>query len=162
MAQTPMPPTPVQHRLLSVVFALALVLLIAPAARAASCQAPPGISAVAEYCEVVPGGGHARHGASPGASPAVPGATAEALRQDGANGQAVLNLTNVSPRPHAPAGKAKRSSAARPSGTPLSGIRNSVASGATAGSVFVWVLVAIALGVIGVAWLRYRGRGPAD
>lgn len=148
--------------MLAVVFALALVMLAAPGARAASCEAPPGISAVAEYCEAVPGGGHDRHGVSSGGSPAVPGATAEALRQDGANGQAVLSLTTGRARPHAPAGKPKRSSAARPSGTPLSGIRNSVASGATAGSVFVWVLVAIALGVIGVAWLRYRGRDPAD
>jgi hypothetical protein len=160
-----MPPTSVQRRLLSFVFALALLTLAVPGARAASCKAPHGIAAVDEYCEVVPGGGGG-HGGSSGGSPAVPSATAEALRRAGASGQAVLNLAggDAAGRRHAraPAGSAKPSSAARaPSGSPLSAIRSSVSSGATAGSAFVWVLVAIALGVIGVAWLRYRRRDAA-
>ena len=48
------------------------------------------------------------------------------------------------------------------SNNPFSAIKNAVSSGPSAGPVYLWVLIAIALIVAALGWLRYRSRHGAS
>jgi hypothetical protein len=48
-----------------------------------------------------------------------------------------------------------------PSNNVLSAVRSAADSGASTGPVFIWVLVAVAVAIAGIAWIRYRVRGGA-
>jgi hypothetical protein len=51
--------------------------------------------------------------------------------------------------------------AANDSNDVLSAVSSAADSGASAGPVFIWVLVAVAVAIAGIAWVRYRVRGGA-
>jgi hypothetical protein len=158
-----MPSSVAVSRLLYVVAAgasaVALLAVAAPGARAASCQGPPGISALDQYCEVIPSGGSGGHSGGSTVDRAVPSGTAATLAHAGHDGQLLLSLSTA----------ARASARVRPGVKPaaaprtarLSGIGSALTKGATAGSAFVWILVGIALSLVAMAWLRYR-RPDAD
>lgn len=77
--------------------AFLLVLLPPAAANAQSTIAPPGNAGVDEYVEVVPSADGPRHGRSdPGAGGGVPADTEQRLGEQGADGQAVVQLAGGS------------------------------------------------------------------
>src|SRR3954452_20521267 len=67
--------------------------LTAGPAHAQSCKAPPGMSAIDEYCEAIPAAGGDRGSTDPdrGGVP-IPQAIRRALQRRGADGQAILAL----------------------------------------------------------------------
>jgi hypothetical protein len=83
-------------------------------AASGSCQAPPGTSAIDQYCEALPSpggtGGNHKHKRSHH----VNNTTSQELKKQGAAGQAVLNLANSS------------GSAATPAPTPAPAVRKHV------------------------------------
>src|SRR3954447_848349 len=89
-----------------VLVALAAALSAAPAS-AQSCKAPPGMSAIDQYCEAIPSPGGDRGSTAPdrGGAP-IPPAARRALAKAGPNGQAMLALGG-------PASKAEARQAAR-------------------------------------------------
>ena len=58
-------------------------------------------------------------------------------------------------------GSGHESAANEPSNDVLSAVGSAADSGASAGPVFIWVLVAVAVAIAGIAWIRYRVRGDA-
>jgi hypothetical protein len=58
-------------------------------------------------------------------------------------------------------GSGNENAADEPSDNVLSAVRSAADSGASAGSGFIWVLVAVAVAIAGIAWIRYRVRGGA-
>jgi cobalamin biosynthesis Mg chelatase CobN len=58
-------------------------------------------------------------------------------------------------------GSGNEKAADEPSNGVLSAVRSAADSGASAGPVFIWVLVAVAVALAGIAWIRYRIRGGA-
>jgi hypothetical protein len=66
-----------------------------------TCQAPPGLSGLDQYCESVPapGGGSGGSRTHKPKSTQIPKQTAQALEKQGAAGQAVLALTGSSATP---------------------------------------------------------------
>src|SRR5438045_3324324 len=67
--------------------------LAAGSAHAQSCKAPPGMSAIDEYCEAIPapGGDRGNTDADCGGAP-ISQATRRVLQQRGPDGQAILAL----------------------------------------------------------------------
>ena len=165
---------------------VALALLALPAvARAANCQPLPGRSALDQYCESVPGAGGdkaARGGKRSGGAggggrgdgSSLPPGVADRLRDAGPGGEALLDYARTSGSGavggSGKSGKAGRGGAgqdgtkgpeADSSNNPFSAIKNAVSSGPSAGPVYLWVLIAIALIVAALGWLRYRARHGA-
>lgn len=151
-----------------------------------SCQAPPGTSAIDQYCETIPGasGDRGSRSSQRGQSlrQVVPAGVVGQLRRGGPAGQAILNLpatvasTNASAQKGASAqgpvgaetqrqGGGPRTRAQEPaapgarSDNPLDAIRSAASSGTSAGSGLAWVLVALGVAMAGLAWVRYR-RSP--
>jgi hypothetical protein len=58
-------------------------------------------------------------------------------------------------------GSGSEKAANEPSNDVLSAVRSAADSGSSAGPVFIWVLVAVAVAIVGIAWIRYRLRGGA-
>ena len=126
-----------------------------------TCVAPPGNSAVEQYCEAVPSAGG---GSKPKASHGVDGATAQRLSRAGKDGAAVLKLAKSAPKPSkAKADGTTSSGQARPvpAGDPLRAVKSSISGGDTVGSGFIWALVAVAAAAVGLGWIGLRRRpGP--
>lgn len=147
----------------------------APAA-AQQCTAPPGTAAIEQYCETVPtaaGGG--RPGSGTAAVQPVPPATAKELDAAGASGVRLDDVLRGAPKPAATPPGARPGVPARPArpvravpslepalpaqpGNPLSAVMASVTGERTVGGGFPWVLLAIAVGVGGTAWVRHALR----
>jgi hypothetical protein len=123
-----------------------VALMLVPAARGATCQAPPGRSAIVEYCETVPGAKKA-----PASHPTVPPATRRALTQAGPAGVQVLALTRKHARRHQ-----HRAAAAPPSA--VSGVGSAIGGVDSAGSLLLWVLLGVALALASAAAWMYRRR----
>jgi hypothetical protein len=150
-----------------------------------SCQAPPGTSAIDQYCETIPGAGGDRGSRSSqrgqSLSQVVPASVVGQLRRGGPVGQALLDLpaTVANTNTSAPAASAQGGGGAgtqRPPGgpraraqgppaprarsdNPLDAIRSAASSGTSAGSGLASVLVALGVAMAGLAWVRYR-RSP--
>ena len=58
-------------------------------------------------------------------------------------------------------GSGNENAADEPSNDVLSAVRSAADSGGSAGPVFIWILVAVAVAIAGIAWIRYRVRGGA-
>jgi hypothetical protein len=166
------------------VLALAPLALPSGAAAATTCQAPPGTSAIDQYCEALPspggsGSGHHKH------SKPVSNSTSKQLEQQGPTGQAVLNLANSSgdahaapapkpvthhhrrhhrsrattPSPATPATpKPVSGSLPAPSSNPLSAVGSAIGTGSSTGAVLLWILVALAAVMGGTAVIGHRRR----
>jgi hypothetical protein len=160
---------------------VALAVLAQPAGAASgpgsTCQAPPGTSAIDQYCEALPtpGGtsGHHRKHSHP-----VSNSTTKQLEQQGAAGKAVLNLADSSgdagstpPAKHkSPVRHHKRKSATSspkppasnalpaPDSNPLSAVGSAIGTGSSSGAVLLWLLVALAVIMGGTAFIGYRRR----
>jgi hypothetical protein len=93
--------------------ALVVVVAVAPASSeaASSCVAPPGTSAIDQYCEVVPNGAGGSSGSGGSGGPKTPGISSQTqsrLSRSGTDGQALAALAGASdPSPAAPK-KARR------------------------------------------------------
>ncbi len=144
---------------------LTSVVLVAPAS-AQNCVAPPGTSAVDEYCENVPDarGEQGGKGGGSGGSGQVPPGTLGALAASGPNGEALVRSLGKDP---AAVKKPKRSqrggapgATARPpevpSSNPLNAVSQALGKGATIGSGFVFAGLALLLAMLVWAWTAYR------
>lgn len=161
--------------------AVTAALVVPAPALAQRCQAPPGSSAVEQYCEAVPEGGGTQSGddfagsggrQDPGGN--VNGLSRSAqreLRTKGADGAAVVGLVAASSGGNndgggssggtGPRGSVKgeaASGAGTPSGSPLKAVSASVENGATVGGVFVWALLGVTLLILGLGWISFRSR----
>lgn len=167
-------------RALFLVLLIVLGLLAPSVASAQRCVAPPGTSAVDEYCETVPSAGGDRgagdHGGGSGAS--ISPGTVAALARSGKDGQALDRALGKDPsavRPRKPTRgdkKAARGSdatkgkhplsgggaASAPPPNPLNAVGQAISGGATMGSWFVLALLAVALLMLGWGWVAYRRR----
>jgi len=153
-------------------------LLAMPAgASAQSCEAPPGTGAVDQYCETIPRADGDEGASNPGSTRSrdpLPASTRRALRSGGSEAQALGELLE------GPPGERRRGDAGRrgaedgrggaglsptteePSSDPFSALTASLGQGGeTVGGAFVWILVALALLMLSLAWLRFRRRGNA-
>jgi hypothetical protein len=171
---------------------VALAVLAQPAGAASgpgtTCQAPPGTSAIDQYCEALPtpGGTSGHHRAH---SHPVSNSTTKQLEQQGAAGKAVLNLANSSgdagstpPAPPVAVHKKairhhKRKAASSsptppavtkvkpasnalpaPASNPLSAVGSAIGTGSSTGALLLWLLVALAVVMGGTALIGYRRR----
>jgi hypothetical protein len=168
--------------------ALFCLMLAEPAFSQRDCEEPPGRSGLDQYCESVPGAtGDRSPGAGAGSGRDVSPSTRQRLERSGAAGQALLGVIGgpsdgdeesaadgdgggkSSRRQRDADGKSSRGSsgsgnqkaADEPSNDVLSAVRSAADSGASAGPVFIWALVVVALLMVGAAWVRYRARGGA-
>lgn len=145
------------------------------AVAAPRCEAAPGTSGVDQYCETVPGAkGDRGSGTGPGAGRSLDRKTVRSLDREGRDGRGVLALpssgkpvesrSKPSGSPLGASGKGERaesrpeSSKTRPesSKSTLGAVGSAIASGPSAGQSFLWVLAAAAVGMVGIAWVRYR------
>jgi hypothetical protein len=171
----------------------ALALLALPSLAAAKCTPIPGRSALDQYCESVPGaggdkptpgGGQGGGGSSlsprQGRGLSAAGPDGRALRrfldssgtttsgssssnngQDGNGGDGNHNGSSGADSPEADS--SPDSPEADSSNNPLRAVKNAASTGPSAGPVYLWILIAIALLAAALGWLRYRsGRraGP--
>jgi hypothetical protein len=165
---------PSVHRIIRTVRKLILVLwsalaVSAPPAQAATCQAPPGTSAIDQYCEVVPDGtgGSSTGGAGP-RTPGLADKTEAALARAGGDGRAIVELAkSTSARKVSSTGSGERR---RPDTEPddtsqstenRNGVLQAAASSASAeaervGGLFVVVLLLAIIAMGGWGWLRFR------
>jgi hypothetical protein len=161
--------------------ACAVTVLAAQPAAAQRCVAPPGTAAIEQYCETVPDASGGRPADSGGVADATASnpVPAETIRQLDASGESGRDLSRVlragtSParargtaRARRSAPRARRSAprrarpadAAPPAANPLDAVGSAFSRGGTVGDGFAWILLAIAAGMGGAAWLRHsRGR----
>jgi hypothetical protein len=159
---------------LSLALALAAMLLAIAPASAQTCNAPPGTAAVDQYCENVPSasGNGGRGSGSQGGSGSKPSpATVRQIRQSGRSGKQLATFLGDDEVASARATRerSKRSSDQKkqadkpadatprqPSSNPLGAVQSAVNSGSTIGDGFVWILLAIAVLIAGIAWFRIR------
>jgi hypothetical protein len=154
--------------------ALAAAIIAAPAS-GQSCKAPPGMSAIDQYCEAIPapGGDRGNSDADRGGRP-ISAAARHALERRGADGKAIIALSAASPKskltslgglsgasPSTTAGRgADRLD--RPSDNPFAALASGFTeSGNTVGPLFGTVLLFFALVFFATAWLRYRRRAQS-
>ena len=157
--------------------------LLAPAASAQrDCQAPPGRSAIEQYCEVLPGAGGDRSAGNPGGGSerdALPRSVRRQLDQAGEAGDVVTGLVGGSGGADEPRGG--RSGDGRtgqgagggasgdgtassggvpgePSDNPLEAVRSAAEAGPSSGSALLWALAAATVLLVALAWLRHRRR----
>ena len=110
------------------------------------------MSGIDQYCETIPGpGGDRGAGDSLGPGERVPADAGKALTPGGSSGAAPRGASDARPA---------RGSA--PSDNPLKAVTSAVTSGPTVGAAFVWTLLALAVALFGLAWLRARRREPTD
>jgi hypothetical protein len=148
-------------RLLLAVLAAWLCALGAPAWGAQrDCKAPPGTSAIDQYCETIPAAGGDRGSSDRSGSRAessLSPRTAQALRQAGPNGAGILALPAGAPR-----GGSAVATPPKPapvSESPLNAVGSAIESGASVDSRFLWVLIGLGIAFVAAAWLRYRRPG---
>ncbi|HKN94532.1 MAG TPA: hypothetical protein VJU60_09385 [Thermoleophilaceae bacterium] len=161
------------------VLALAPFGLPSGALASTTCQAPPGTSAIDQYCEALPSpgsSGHHKH------SKPVSNSTTKQLEKQGPTGQAVLNLAdssgdaNVAPAAPKPKKHHRRhhsrhaatpspvtpkpasGSLPAPSSNPLSAVGSAIGTGSSTGAVLLWILVALAVLMGGTAFIGHRRR----
>jgi len=151
--------------LLGSTIVIAALLMSAGAAFAQRCEAPPGTSGTDQYCETLPGAkGDRGSGTGPRLSGSVDRGTSKTLERYGSDGQGVLALPSNGKRVERDklekgAVRADRSaSPADPSGSPLGALGSAIESGPGAGGGFLWLLAATGIGMVGIAWMRYRRR----
>jgi hypothetical protein len=145
--------------------------MIAAPASAESCKAPPGMSAIDQYCEAIPSpsGDRGSSDSDRGGQP-IPAAARRALARQGADGAAIVHLSAPASRGE----KATRGGGTQaapipakvrpesPSGNPLSAVADGLgAAGDTSGPLFGTVLLFLALVFFATAWLRYRRRAQS-
>jgi hypothetical protein len=148
----------------------AFALLASPAA-AQSCKAPPGMSAIDQYCEAIPGAAGDRGNTDPdrGGLP-IPAATQRALERRGPDGRAIIGLSAASAKQGAgksavtpvvaPSGGPDRPAEA-PAANPISALASGVTGGETAGPLLGTLMLFFALVFFSTAWLRYRRRAQS-
>jgi hypothetical protein len=149
--------------------AAAIAISASPAA-AQSCKAPPGMSAIDQYCEAIPGaaGDRGNSDLDRGGLP-IPAATQRALARSGPDGRAVIGLSAASAKQGS--GKGHRGAGAgvkpatgpdrpaeAPSSNPIAALAAGVTDGATVSPLLGTVMLFLALVFFGTAWLRYRRR----
>jgi hypothetical protein len=145
--------------------------MIAAPASAESCKAPPGMSAIDQYCEAIPSpsGDRGSTDGDRGGRP-IPAAALRALQRQGADGAAIVHLS-------APAARGEKAQGGggsqgnsipaqvrpqSPSENPLSAVTSGFgAAGDTTGPLFGTVLLCLALVFFATAWLRYRRRAQS-
>jgi hypothetical protein len=155
-----------------ILLATMLFVLTPGGASAQRCVAPPGTAAVDQYCETVPTAGGDRDSSGPRApvTPVAP-STSAALARAGKDGEALNRALGQQPgkasqgvkgtrRDGAASGSGSGSAAipSAPSDNPLTAVRQSLASGDTIGSGFVWALLLVTIGVLTFAWIGFRRR----
>jgi cobalamin biosynthesis Mg chelatase CobN len=165
----------VRRFVLIVVFGFAVSAAPAPAA---TCQAPPGTSAIDQYCEVVPdgAGGSSTGGGSGPNTPGLSRGSEAALSRHGADGQGVVALAESTARSSAGSASAGSQKQSRRGKTPQSllserkhassvesrnGVLQAAASSASqeasrAGGAFIVVLLAAIVAMVGWGWMRFR------
>ena len=159
---------------------MALVAAAPASAQGERCQAPPGRSALEQYCEQLPGAGGSQGGSGGGGS--VDRGTARELRGAGEEGEALLGLAESSgggadhsdrdasggsgggdgAGDDSGSGSSDSSAAGdaedEPSSSVLSALASSAEDGPTVGEALVWVVIAIAVGCFALVWLGWRKR----
>ena len=138
-------------------------------ALAQRCVAPPGTSAIEQYCETVPGPGGDRGTAAPQArGRELPPGVVSQLKRAGQDGAALLEATGASGDPVGAGGSARESSrpdkqddapapgATSDGGSPLSALEAAADSGPSTGALFLWVLAGLAALLTAGAWIRSR------
>jgi hypothetical protein len=173
----------IRHHATTISAVLFALLVAAPAsAQGDRCQAPPGRSALEQYCEQLLGPGGPQGGRGGGGR--VDRETARELRSAGGEGAALLGLAESSGGANGSGGGgsggggsagdggsaddtsgsgSSNAGAAgdaedEPSGSVLSALTSSAEDGPTVGDALAWVLIAIAIGCFAVAWLGWRRR----
>lgn len=145
--------------LLGLIVTMVALLGFAGTALAARCEAPPGTAGVDQYCETLPGAkgergsgsGPGRVGGGPGGVGSLDRKTVGRLERAGQDGRGVLALPS--------SGKQTRERvepASDPSESPLGAIGSAIESGPSSGRGFLWLLAAAGVGMVGIAWMRYR------
>ena len=165
---------------------LALVATAPASAQGQRCQAPPGRSALEQYCERLPGAGGQQGGG--GGGERLNRKTTRELRSAGDEGAALLGLAESSGggsgdgsgsggaggggsgsgdaggSANGASGSGSSGSGAggaaesEPSGSVLSALASSAEEGPTVGGALAWVLIAVAIGCFGLAWVTWRRR----
>lgn len=146
-------------------------LLLAPAARAQDCEAPPGTAAVDQYCESIPSSSRDtpstsidRTGAGGGGGNAT--AASRRLAQSGTGGPELAAFV-AQTRPQRAAQEVRgtvSASAPEPAGGFLRAVRFSTGTGDTTGAGFLIAIIAV-LAAVGGWWLAQRrsaGRGGGE
>lgn len=166
------------HRFAVLVVIAGVFCLPAGAIGQTSCEAPPGTSAIDQYCETIPRADGPRGAGDPGATRTprpLPASTLRALRGGDADARALAD-TLAGPagegsdgdgggqgRSNAPkVAGLDAPSAEDPSTNPFSALKASVGSGGSIGGGFIWTLIAIALLMFSLAWLRFRRAETSD
>jgi hypothetical protein len=143
---------------------------------ASRCVAPPGTSAIDQYCESVPdaaGGKGTSGGDAGGTAGGVSKTAAKSLKREGADGAAVLALAGGPAPESATKGKHKTSkspasapkrptdTSAAPAAKPNDIFQTTAASlgdVSRVGTGFVWLLIGSIAGVGAWGWVGYRRR----
>jgi hypothetical protein len=108
------------------------------------------MSGIDQYCEAIPGpGGDRGAGDSLGPGERVPTGAGKALTRRGSPGAARRDASD-----------ARHASGSAPSDNPLKAVTSAATSGPTVGAAFVLTLLALAVALIALAWLRARRREP--
>lgn len=144
----------------------------------ATCAAPPGISAVDEYCEVIPSAGGPGGAERDPVSSRISQRTRKELARAGESGRAVLALPAGSPEratvnnrrgsripesgTRGAVASARRAHApSQPSNDPFGALMNAVDRGIEAGPAYPWIIVSLTIGISGAAWVRRRRADAA-
>ena len=163
------------------VLSCALLCLAPTAAAQKQCEAPPGTSAIDQYCETVPTAGGERDTTKPptqGAGSGGPTTDEGAIRQleqSGPDGRALAETLRETGAVQGPRGgrdgkgdpvargDGESGSAGRvavPSESPVEAVRSAASDGATLGATLPWALLGLTLLLSGLLWIRLRARDP--
>ena len=146
----------------------ALTLLLPADALAQRCQAPPGTSAIEQYCETLPGpAGDRDPGGTRGSGGSdLPPRVVSELEKAGVDGTRLLAVTGrqgetgnsrpSSQTERSTSRKARDTSTSQESGDPISALKAQADSGPSTGPLFLWVLVGMAALLAAAAWARSR------
>jgi len=148
---------------IAVLFGFAGTAVAAP-----RCEAAPGTSGIDQYCETVPGAnGDRGSGTGPGAGRSLDPKTVRSLDREGRDGRGVLALPSSGrgapvERGSKPGAREGAKSRSKPSESTLGPLGSAIESGPSAGQSFLWVLAAAAVGMVGIAWARYRRGSKSE
>lgn len=170
---------------LTLLIALAAAVLAVAPASAQFCDAPPGTSAVDQYCENPPSAsGNSGGGGGGGTTLKPSGHTVRVIAKSGERGKELNRYLGqqaassggsavASNGSSAKDGKGKgrdtassktKSAAQAPSQqstSPLGAVQSAASSGSTIGNGFIWALIAIALFIAGTAFVRHRRKSAS-
>lgn len=164
------------RRVLAVTLAFLATSAAGPSVTGAqSCEAPPGTSAVEQYCEALPEASGTRSAnesnraanASRGRRPpSLSTATAATLEASGSDGRAILNLARGTAAGSRPGGRTLTGETgtaagearppAIPSDNPLRAVQAAASQGRTVGGGLAWTILVGTAALAGVAWVRLR------